>query len=57
MTRAALKMVGRAAAERVAGNGPGPVRAMVAAAITGGAAAALTYHLLRSGTANGDGGG
>jgi ABC-type uncharacterized transport system permease subunit len=42
-----LKTVGKAVTERVLGEGPGPFRAALAAAITGGATAALTYHLLR----------
>jgi hypothetical protein len=44
----ALKAVGKAASERALGLGPGPVRAAVAATITGAAAAALTYKALRS---------
>jgi hypothetical protein len=44
----ALRTVGRAAGERVTGIGPGPFRAGMAAAITGTAAAALTYKALRS---------
>ena len=57
MKRAAIMTVGRAATERVLGSGPGPVRALVAALITGSATAALTYRLLRSGAAGDDGGG
>ncbi len=49
MGRGAVKTVGKAAAERASGFGPGPIRAAVAAAITGSATAALTYKLLRSG--------
>ena len=50
MKGAALRTVGRAASDRVLGTGPGPVRAMVAAMVTGTATAALTYRLLRSNT-------
>ena len=48
MTGAAIRTVGKAAAERVMGLGPGPVRAFVAAAATGTATAVLTYRVLRS---------
>lgn len=54
MKAAAIKAVGRAAGERVMGTGPGPVRALVAAMVTGTATAALTYKLLRAGTDDGD---
>jgi hypothetical protein len=43
----ALQSVGRAFAERATGLGPGPIRAMVAATVTGAATAALTYKVLR----------
>lgn len=56
MKAAAIRTVGRAAGERMFGNGPGPVRAFVAAAITGTATAALTYRLLRGNTGAGDDG-
>jgi hypothetical protein len=49
MVPKAIKTVGKAFTERVMGDGPGPIRAVVAAAITGGATAALTYKVLRSG--------
>ncbi len=42
-----VKTVGKAVGDRLMGEGPGPIRAAVAAAITGGATAALTYHFLR----------
>jgi hypothetical protein len=48
MSSAALRTIGKAATERLLGDGPGPVRAAVAAIITGSATAALTYRLLRS---------
>jgi hypothetical protein len=47
MSGGALRTVGRAAAERAAGVGPGPVHSMLAAAVTGAATAVLTYRLLR----------
>jgi hypothetical protein len=50
MSGGALRMLGKAAAERVSGTGPGPVRALVAAAVTGTATAVLTYRVLRSGS-------
>jgi hypothetical protein len=50
MSGGALRTLGKAAAERVTGTGPGPVRAFVAAAITGTATAVLTYRVLRSGS-------
>ncbi len=46
-----LKTVGKAASQRVLGHGPGPFRAAAAAAVTGTAAAVVTYRVLR-----GDGG-
>jgi hypothetical protein len=48
MSGAALRTVAKAATERLIGDGPGPVRAAVAAIITGGATAAITYRVLRS---------
>jgi hypothetical protein len=45
----ALRTVGKAAAERVFGSGPGWGRAFVAATVTGTATAVVTYRLLRSG--------
>jgi hypothetical protein len=39
--------VGRAAVERILGDRPSALRALAASAITGGAAAALTYRVLR----------
>lgn len=44
-----LKTVGKAAAERLAGFGPGPMRAAAAATVVGAASAVATYKLLRSG--------
>jgi hypothetical protein len=49
MASAATKTVGKAAAKRVTGSGPGPLGAMAAAAIVGVGAAVLTYRALRSG--------
>jgi len=46
--KTAIITVGRAAAERVAGGRPSALRALAAAAVTGGATATLTYRLLRS---------
>jgi hypothetical protein len=43
----AVKAVGKAAAERMLGFGPGRFRAFVAATVTGTATAVLTYRLLR----------
>lgn len=54
MTNPLIRTLGKAAGERVTGVGPGPVRAFVAAAITGAAAAVLTYKALRSGPASDD---
>jgi hypothetical protein len=54
MTSSLLQNVAKAAGERVAGVGPGPVRAFVAAAITGTAAAVVTYKALRSGSDSDD---
>lgn len=48
MSNAAIRTVGKAAAERVTGDGPGPIRALVAATITGAVTAVLTYRALRS---------
>jgi hypothetical protein len=48
MKAAAIKTVGKAAAERLGGGDPGRGRAFVAAAITGAATAVLTYQALRS---------
>jgi hypothetical protein len=39
--------VKRVAADRMTGNRPSPVRAMLAAAAVGAAATGLTYRLLR----------
>jgi hypothetical protein len=49
----AIKTVGKAVTDKALGLGPGPVRAAVAAAVTGTATAALTYKLLRSDTLGG----
>jgi hypothetical protein len=48
MSTSAIRTVGKAAAERAMGFGPGRVRAFAAAMVTGTAAAVLTYRLLRS---------
>ena len=48
MSATAIRTVGKAAAERVLGLGPGPVRAGFASIVTGTATAVLTYRLLRS---------
>jgi hypothetical protein len=40
--------VGRAVLERATGSKPSALRALTAAALTGGAAATLTYRALRS---------
>ena len=45
----AIRSVGKAAADRAMGIGPGPVRAGVAATVVGVATAALTYRALRDG--------
>ena len=47
---AATRTVGKAVGERLSGNGPGPMRAFVAAAVAGAATAVLTYKALRSGS-------
>jgi hypothetical protein len=47
MKTAAITL-GRAAVERLSGDRPSAVRALAAAAITGGVTATLTYRLLRS---------
>jgi hypothetical protein len=44
----AVKTVTRAVTDRVLGLGPGRFRAAVAASVTGGATAVVTYRLLRS---------
>jgi hypothetical protein len=48
MAMKAIRIVGKAAGARALGLGPGPIRAAVAATITGAATAALTYKALRS---------
>lgn len=48
MAGKALKSLGKTFTDRALGLGPGPVRAAVAATITGAATAALTYKVLRS---------
>ncbi len=50
MSSAAARTLGKAVGQRVRGDGPGRVQAFMAAAVTGVAAAALTYRALRSGT-------
>jgi hypothetical protein len=49
MASAPVRTLARATADRLRGDRPGPLRAAVAAAVTGTAAAVLTYRLLRSG--------
>ncbi len=44
----AIRSVGKAVTDKAMGLGPGPIRAAVAATITGAATAALTYKALRS---------
>lgn len=43
-------IIGKAAAKRLSGDRPGVMQALVAAAVVGVAAGALTYRLLRSGS-------
>ncbi len=49
MPSAPVRTIGKAAAERISGSGPGPMTAFVAAVIVGVAAATATYRVLRSG--------
>jgi hypothetical protein len=49
MASAAIRAVGKAVGDRVTAGSTGPVRALVAAAVTGTATAVLTYRLLRGG--------
>lgn len=49
MISAAVRTIGKAAAQRVSGSKPGVLRALIAATIVGIVAAVLTYRLLRSG--------
>jgi hypothetical protein len=44
----AIRAVGKAVTDKAMGDGPGPIRAAVAATITGAATAVLTYRVLRS---------
>jgi hypothetical protein len=46
---AAVRTVGKAAAQRMMGVGPGRMRALAAATVTGTATAVLTYRVLRGG--------
>lgn len=57
MAPKAIQTVGKAVADRALGFGPGPIRAAVAATITGAATAALTYKVLRSDSLGGGGSG
>jgi hypothetical protein len=57
MIKGAIKTVGKAVTDKALGLGPGPIRAAMAAAVTGTATAALTYKLLRSDTLGGGSGG
>jgi hypothetical protein len=43
-----IGFVKRAAAERLSGDRPSPVRAFLTAAVVGVAAAGITYRMLRS---------
>lgn len=45
-----IKLVGKVAAERIMGFGPGRLRAAAAATVAGAAGAVVTYRLLRSHT-------
>jgi hypothetical protein len=49
MNGTGIGLVAKAVGDRVLGDGPGVGRALLAAAVTGTATAALTYHVLRSG--------
>jgi hypothetical protein len=51
---AAIRTVGKAAAERALGFGPGRVRAFAAAVVTGSATAVVTYRVLRSERVSGE---
>lgn len=46
----ALKTVAKAAGQKLSGEGPGRMRALAAATVTGAAAAVVTYRLLRAGS-------
>lgn len=50
MKEGAAGVVAKATVERVLGQRPSSLRAIMAAAVTGTAAAALTYRALRRGT-------
>ncbi len=43
-----MGMLRRAVTDRLKGDRPSPVRAVLAAAVAGGAAAAITYKALRA---------
>lgn len=47
---AAARTLGKAAAQKLSGEGPGRMRALAAAAVAGAATAVLTYRVLRTGT-------
>jgi hypothetical protein len=47
---AAARTIGKAAAQKLSGEGPGRIRALAAATVAGAAAAVLTYRVLRTGT-------
>jgi hypothetical protein len=49
MTPAGIRMVGKAASERLRGAQPGRARAFAAAVVAGATTAVVTYRLLRSG--------
>ena len=50
MASGATRLVGKAAAERISGSGPGVLRAFIVATLVGIGTAVLTYRLLRSGS-------
>jgi hypothetical protein len=49
MTPAGVRMLGKAASERLRGGRPGRGRAVAAAVVAGATTAVVTYRLLRSG--------
>ena len=54
MKEAGAKLLGKAAAQRLFGEQPGPLRAGLAAAVTGTITAGLTYRVLRHGSVTDD---
>ena len=53
MKEAAAKLVTKTTVQRVLGEQPSPMRAMLAAAVTGTITAGLTYRVLRHGSPSG----